>query len=108
MAARYHIAPRTAPHTRPTAGTPWRSVSFSFGLAATAAILLYAREDERQMGALIEAGCALGAGKQVYLVARWADWSFRHHPRFATVEDAVIVLVAAQEGKREGKPCLVK
>jgi hypothetical protein len=29
---------------------------------------LYAREDERQMGALTEAGCALGAGKQVYLV----------------------------------------
>jgi len=27
-----------------------------------------AREDERQMGALTEAGCALGAGKQVYLV----------------------------------------
>ena len=40
-------------------------------------VLLYAREDERQMGALVEAGCALGAGKQVYLVAPWAKWSFR-------------------------------
>ena len=52
-------------------------------------VLLYAREDERQMGALIEAGCALGAGKQVYLVAPWAKWSFRFHPRmrcFDTLE----------------------
>src|SRR5260221_9263926 len=48
-------------------------------------------------GALIEAGCALGAGKEVYLVAPWADWSLQHHPRvrcFETLEDAVTALVA--------------
>jgi hypothetical protein len=65
--------------------------------------LLYVREDERQMGALIEAGCALGAGKEVYLVALWADWSLQHHPRvrcFETLEDAVTALVAIAVGER--------
>lgn len=45
------------------------------GSVAADIVLLYAREDERQMGQLIEAGCALGAGKTVFLVAPWAKWS---------------------------------
>jgi hypothetical protein len=46
---------------------------------------------------ITQAGCALGAGKEVYLVAPWADWSLQHHPRvryFETLEDAVTALVA--------------
>ena len=35
---------------------------------------------ERQMGALVEAGECLGAGKRLYLVTPHA-WSFQHHPR---------------------------
>jgi hypothetical protein len=41
--------------------------------------------------ALIEVGAALGAGKQVYLVAPH-NWSFQHHPRvrrFVTLEAAI-------------------
>jgi hypothetical protein len=71
--------------------------------SAADVVLLYAREDERQMGALIEAGAALGAGKMVYLVAPWAGWSFQHHPRvrcFDTLEEAVGAIVAAQAGQR--------
>jgi hypothetical protein len=70
--------------------------------AAADIVLLYAREDERQMGALIEAGAALGAGKQVYLVAPWAGWSFRHRPRvrcFDTLEAAVTAIKARQAGE---------
>jgi hypothetical protein len=34
--------------------------------AAADVVLLYARSDETQMGALLECGAALGAGRQVY------------------------------------------
>ena len=47
--------------------------------AATDVVLLYAREDKHQMGALLEAGAALSAGKQVWCVSPHR-WSFRHHP----------------------------
>ena len=70
--------------------------------SASDVVLLYAREDERQMGALIEAGAALGAGKTVYLVAPWAGWSFQHHPRvrcFDTLEAAVAALIARAAGE---------
>ncbi len=65
-------------------------------------VLLYAREDERQMGALLEAGAALGAGKTVYLVAPWSGWSFQHHPRvrcFDTLEAAVAAIIARATGE---------
>ena len=70
--------------------------------AAADVVLLYACEDERQCGALIEAGCALGAGKQVWCVSPH-KWSFRNHPRvrnFDTLEAAVAALVAIDAGER--------
>jgi hypothetical protein len=66
--------------------------------AASADItLLFAQNGENQMGALIEAGCCLGAGKELWVVTAH-DWSFLHHPRcrrFATLADAVSALLAA-------------
>jgi hypothetical protein len=53
--------------------------------------LMFACAEERQNGALLEVGAALGAGKRVYLVSPH-DWSWKHHPRFrvfATLEAAV-------------------
>ena len=58
---------------------------------------MFAQDGERQMGALVEAGACLGAGKQLYLVSPHA-WSFRHHPncrQFETLERAVDAVVAA-------------
>jgi hypothetical protein len=67
-------------------------------------LLLVAFEDERQFGALLEAGAALGAGKQVFVVSPH-EWSFlKHHPRvraFATVEAAVECLLAMASGERQ-------
>jgi hypothetical protein len=63
---------------------------------------MFACATERQMGALIEVGSALGAGKQVYLVSPH-DWSWKHHPRvrvFDTLEAAVTAIVAAAAGER--------
>jgi hypothetical protein len=59
--------------------------------AAADILILYAAQDESQMGALVECGAALGAGKQVFLVTPH-DWSIEHHPRvkrFPTLEAAV-------------------
>ena len=58
---------------------------------------MFAQEGERQMGALVEAGECLGAGKRLYLVTPHA-WSFQHHPRvrnFKTIEQAVAAIAAA-------------
>jgi hypothetical protein len=63
---------------------------------------MYAGADERQMGALLEVGAALGAGKRVYLVSPH-DWSWKHHPkvrRFATLEAAVTAIMAGAAGER--------
>jgi hypothetical protein len=38
------------------------------------------QEVEQACGGLIEAGAALAAGKQVFIVSPYA-WSFSHHPR---------------------------
>jgi hypothetical protein len=65
-------------------------------------VLMYACAEERQMGALIEVGSALGAGKRVFLVSPH-DWSFQHHPRvrrFATLEAAVTAIMAGAAGER--------
>jgi hypothetical protein len=67
--------------------------------------LMFACAEERQMGALIEVGSALGAGKRVYLVSPH-DWSWKHHPRvrvFDTLEAAVTATMAgaAGEGARQ-------
>jgi hypothetical protein len=69
--------------------------------AAADIVLLYAREDETQMGALIEAGAALGAGKEVWCVSPH-EWSFRHHPRvrnFRSLDEAVRALVVKRRAK---------
>jgi hypothetical protein len=54
-------------------------------------LLMFAAEGENQMGALLETGAALAAGKLVYLVTPH-EWSFEHHPRvrrFPTIEAAI-------------------
>jgi hypothetical protein len=64
-------------------------------------VLVYARSDERQNGALIEMGAGLAAGKQVFLVADY-DWSVAHHPRcrrFKTLADATAAILALQAGE---------
>jgi hypothetical protein len=70
--------------------------------AAADVVLLYAKEDGHQMGALLETGAALGAGKQVWCVSPHR-WSFRHHPlvrNFETLEDAVAAATARKAGER--------
>ena len=65
-------------------------------------VLMFACAEERQNGALIEIGCALGAGKQVYLVSPH-NWSWKEHPRvrvFDTLEAAVTAIMAAAAGER--------
>jgi hypothetical protein len=65
-------------------------------------VLMFACAEERQNGALIEAGAALGAGKRVYLVSPH-NWSWKHHPRcrtFATLADAITAIQAAAAGER--------
>jgi hypothetical protein len=62
--------------------------------AAADIVLFYAKADEYQMGALIEAGAALGAGKQVWCISPHR-WSFRHHPRcrnFESLDQAIAEL----------------
>jgi hypothetical protein len=69
-------------------------------------LLLFVPDDEErhQFGALLEAGAALGAGKQVFLVSRHA-WPFlRHHPNcrsFDHLSDAITAVMAMQHGARE-------
>jgi hypothetical protein len=68
--------------------------------AAADVTLLYACAEERQNGALVEVGSALGAGKRVYLVSSH-DWSWKHHPRvrvFDTLEAAVTAIRRAIAG----------
>jgi hypothetical protein len=70
--------------------------------AAADIVLVYARADERQMGALCELGAGLAAGAWIYLVSDSA-WSIGHHPRvriFPTLEAAVAAIVAADSGER--------
>jgi hypothetical protein len=70
--------------------------------AASDVLLFYAGgADERQMGALIEVGVALGSSKPVYAVA--PDLSILHHPkvrRFTSLEKAIAALMAQLSGER--------
>jgi hypothetical protein len=73
--------------------------------------LLFKRPDEHHMGALVEAGCCLGAGKELWVVCD-DSLSFLHHPRvrrFDTLRDAVVALLARQHGERlrQGHPISV-
>jgi hypothetical protein len=91
-------------HDEPDADA-WRKHSADCIADATAAdvLLLFAKEDERQFGALLECGAALGAGKQVYVVSPH-PWPFlRNNPRvrsFATLADAVAAIKGAETGER--------
>jgi hypothetical protein len=76
----------------------WRRHSRRVDEAAAADItLMFAQEGERQMGAPVETGACLGAGKRLYLVTPHA-WSFQHPPRvrnFKTIGQAVAAIAAA-------------
>ena len=64
-------------------------------------VLMFACAEERQNGALLEVGSALGAGKRVYIVSPHS-WSWKHHPRvrvFDTLEAAITAIVAAANTK---------
>ena len=79
------------------AGPTQTSIILVPSLAAADITLMFAQEGERQMGALVEAGACLGAGKRLYLVTPHA-WSFQHHPRvrnFKTDTQAVAAIAAA-------------
>jgi hypothetical protein len=68
--------------------------------------LMYAGAEERQNGALLEVGAALGAGKRVYLVTPH-KWSWGHHPRvrvFDMLEAAVTAIMAAANTKPRAVP----
>jgi hypothetical protein len=65
--------------------------------AAAEVTLLFKRADEHHMGAILEAGACLGAGRELWVVTDQDDWSFLHHPRvrrFNTLRDAVTALLA--------------
>ena len=69
--------------------------------AAADVTLLYAAEDERHMGALIEFGAALASGKMVYAAA--PDFSVLHHARvrrFTTLDQAIAALMAQAAGEQ--------
>jgi nucleoside 2-deoxyribosyltransferase len=71
--------------------------------AAADIVLLYVDPDDaRHFGALLEAGAALGTGRQVFLVSRH-PWPFlRHHPRcrsFNSIADAITAITAIQAGE---------
>jgi hypothetical protein len=97
-----------APLNQPGAATPsnetWRDHWHACIEAACSAdvLLFYSAEGETACGQLIEAGAALGAGKQVWIVSHY-DWTIAHHPRcrvFPSLADAVAAIVAATAGER--------
>ena len=58
-------------------------------------------ENEQACGALIEAGAASAAGRQVFVVSPDA-WTFSHHPNcrnVSTLADAIVAIVAMQAGE---------
>jgi hypothetical protein len=70
--------------------------------AADADVCLFVcNEGETACGALIEAGAALAAGRQVFVVSPdW--WSFAHHERcrvFKSLADAITAICAMQAGE---------
>jgi hypothetical protein len=70
--------------------------------AAADITLMFAGAEERQNGALLEVGAALGAGKWVYLISPH-DWSWKHHPRVRVFKDlasAIEAIMARAAGER--------
>jgi hypothetical protein len=67
-------------------------------------VLVYARQDERQMGALVEMGAAGASGAMVYLVSDHQR-SDRHHPRvrcfkLAAAVESIAALSAGERARR--------
>jgi hypothetical protein len=59
------------------------------------------RTGETACGALIEAGAALAAGRQVFVVSSY-EWTFANHPRcrvFVSLDAAIAAIVAMQQGE---------
>jgi hypothetical protein len=86
--------PLNSEDTREPTGAEWceHSARCLREAAAADVALLYAEPGEQHFGALLECGSALGAGRDVYLVAPH-DWPFlRFHPRvtsFPTLREAL-------------------
>jgi hypothetical protein len=76
--------------------TPFHHLSGHLHRSLGAGPITTSNEDERQFGALLEAGACLGNGGQLYLVSPH-DWPFLcHHPRcrsFKTLADAVSAIM---------------
>jgi hypothetical protein len=66
-------------------------------------LVLYAEQEDRHFGALLECGATLGAGKWVFLIAPH-PWPFlRNHPRcrsFENLAEAVRAICALRDGER--------
>jgi hypothetical protein len=66
-------------------------------------LILYVEDGEQHFGALLEAGAALGAGREVFLVSP-KPWAFlRNHPRcrsFDNLAEAIRAVVSLQAGER--------
>lgn len=72
--------------------------------AAADVLLLYAQEDERQFGCLLECGAALASGRTVYLVSPH-PWPFlRNHPRVVSFDrlDQAVAAIAAITNELKG------
>jgi hypothetical protein len=63
--------------------------------------LFVCNEGETACGALIEAGAALAAGRQVFVVSPY-EWTFANHPRcrvFLSLDAAIAAIMAMQQGE---------
>jgi hypothetical protein len=95
--------PKNHDGSEPTADEWRRHADQCVADVLSADVLLLYAADERQFGALLETGAALGTGKQIFLVAPH-DWPFlRNHSRvrsFETLEKAITALIAMAKGER--------
>jgi hypothetical protein len=93
IAASWIDWPLNAPDTELPTAEQWRRHWQRCCLEAAAAdvCLFVDMPGENQCGSLIELGCALASGRQVFLVSdNW--WSVQNHPRcrvFSTLEAAI-------------------
>jgi hypothetical protein len=73
-------------------------------IAACDVLLLYVRAGEQHLGAILEAGCALGCGKRIFAVAPY-QWEFLRNHRlcrsFNSLKEAIAAIVAGSLGERE-------
>jgi hypothetical protein len=104
LPAQYFLWDRNKDSVEPSADE-WRDHSKACieDAARADVLVLVAFEDERQFGALLETGSALGNGRQVFVISPH-PWPFlKHHPRvraFNTIEGAIECLLAMATGQR--------